>query len=412
MNETALSLLSENLMYAGQDQVKMDRLSRLKGHRITSGKELPPVQFLFELFGKPCFPRGELVALTGKPKSGKTFVSSILMTLAYRRELLSMKRLEEGPLRVLWYDTEQSDVSTQDILKNRIIPMIGEEAYDEELFLVFNVRQEPWGERMSLLEAAIEEYAPDLVILDGIRDLVNDINDGALAQEVLEQLMQLATEQNCCIVTILHQNKNAEDKNLRGWIGTELTHKAFEVYECRKDPDRVFTLSQQLTRKFDIQDTLRYVVDEQGIPQLASGELNPAEESKPRTGEETRSGRLNEKYLQGWDGKMPVLDYQLLFVDALPEESVMTPAKELQERIMELGHLTSTNLYNSLHRKALKSHVIAEGHDEFGHLCYYRPPRDKPASQTVAPPPVSATVKQQLPEFDFSSIPPPREAPF
>lgn len=412
MNETALSLLSENLMYAGQDQVKMDRLSRLKGHRITSGKELPPVQFLFELFGKPCFPRGELVALTGKPKSGKTFVSSILMTLAYRRTLLSMKRLEEGPLRVLWYDTEQSDVSTQDILKNRIIPMIGEEAYDEDQFLVFNVRQEPWGERMSLLEAAIEEYAPDLVILDGIRDLVNDINDGSLAQEVLEQLMHLATEQNCCIVSILHQNKNAEDKNLRGWIGTELTHKAFEVYECRKDPDRVFTLSQQLTRKHDIQDTLRYVVDEQGIPQLASGGVNLQDGDKPLAGDEAKSTRLNEKYLQGWDGKMPVLDYQLLFADALPDEGVMTPAKELQESIMELAHLTSTYLYNSLHRKALKAQVIAEGRNEFGHLCYYRPPRDKPQTQTVVPPPVSATVKQQLPEFDFSSIPPPREAPF
>ena len=31
------------------------------------------MEFLFRLFGKPCFPRGELVAITGKAKSGKTF---------------------------------------------------------------------------------------------------------------------------------------------------------------------------------------------------------------------------------------------------------------------------------------------------------------------------------------------------
>ena len=65
--------------------------------------------------------------------------------------------------------------------------------------------------------------------VDGIRDLVNDINDGVLAQEVMEELLHLATERNCCIVCVLHQNKGSEDHNLRGWIGTELMNKAFEA---------------------------------------------------------------------------------------------------------------------------------------------------------------------------------------
>ena len=40
--------------------------------RITVDKQLPKMDFLFQLFGKPCFPRRELVAVTGKAKSGKT----------------------------------------------------------------------------------------------------------------------------------------------------------------------------------------------------------------------------------------------------------------------------------------------------------------------------------------------------
>ncbi len=68
-------------------------LSRLETHRITPDKELPKMEFLFRLFHKPCFPRGELVALSGKAKSGKTFVSSILMALSYRSQGLSRERV-------------------------------------------------------------------------------------------------------------------------------------------------------------------------------------------------------------------------------------------------------------------------------------------------------------------------------
>ena len=255
LNLQSYALVSAALSHAGVDQQRLERLARLEDRRLTPETELPPMQFLFRLFGKPCFPRGELVALTGKPKAGKTFVSSVLMSLCFSSQLLSMKRDDLSPLSVLWYDTEQSDVSTLDILKNRIMHMVGEE-FRAEHFHVFNVRREPWRERLPLLEVAIEEYHPDLVVVDGIRDLVNDINDGELSQEVLELLMRLASEQHCCIVSLLHQNKSPEDRNLRGWIGTELTNKAFEVFECRKDKDGVFSFSQQLTRKYDIMDTL------------------------------------------------------------------------------------------------------------------------------------------------------------
>ena len=132
------------------------------------------------------------------------------------------------PLRVLWYDTEQSDESTQDILKNRVLRMINitttnftnnralNDSQDlfnscseeksvqsvvEKNFDVFNVRAVEWKERRSLLKEAVEQYEPDLVIVDGIRDLVNDINDGVLAQEVMEELLHLATQEKCCIVS-------------------------------------------------------------------------------------------------------------------------------------------------------------------------------------------------------------------
>ena len=283
MDEKVMSQLDAELEHAGEETALSPQMLLLEQLRITPEKQLPKMDFLFRLFGKPCFPRRELVAITGKAKSGKTFVTSMLMACCQSRDVLAFQRIGDEPLRVLWYDTEQSDESTQDILKNRIMTLIKTttdltDSTDKNscnscnsLFKksidVFNVRGVAWKERRDLLREAVTRCEPDLVIVDGIRDLVNDINDGVLAQEVMEELMHLATEHDCCIVCVLHQNKSGEDHNLRGWIGTELMNKAFEVYSCEKLlPQRIFSLEQTLTRKYDIERTMYFEVGDDGLP--------------------------------------------------------------------------------------------------------------------------------------------------
>ena len=380
-------MIREALSHAGEDQQLVNRLSLLEERRITPGRVLPPMQFLFRLFGKPCFPRGELVGVTGKPKSGKTFVSTILMMLCFIDNLLEMGRASPEPLRVLWLDTEQSDESTQDILLNRMMPMlkryfppekhdeIGRLLFGEEgsFFHIFNVRQDPWQERMPLLEAAVERYGPDLVIVDGIRDLINDINDGVLAQETVERLMHLAAEKHCCMVCILHQNKSAEDKNLRGWIGTELTHKAFEVYVCEKSDARIFSFRQQLTRKYDISEVMKYVTDEQGIPQLAAIEaLTAGNECSWQQGGEVCAPSYRD-FVREWVEGKPEFDLPRVFAYVMPEEGQAMPGSELRCKVMNLLHLTSPNYYNTLCNRAVEQGIIVRDRARTGHVFYHRP---------------------------------------
>ena len=45
------------------------------------------------------------------------------------------------------------------------------------------------ADRIGILELFVLRYQPDLVVLDGIRDLVADINDGVVAQDTIERLM-------------------------------------------------------------------------------------------------------------------------------------------------------------------------------------------------------------------------------
>lgn len=241
----------------------MDQLSAL---RITAGSEIPPHAFLFEWNGTPCFARNELVAVTGKAKSGKTYLNSLLMTACAGEGRLGLSRIGGKPLRVVWIDTEQSEDTTCEILRDRIGAMTGT-APDENLYHVFNLRKIKWQDRMTLVLSAIAICQPDLVVFDGIRDVVGDINDYTEAQNTIGQLLRVASDYHTCIVCVLHQNKAVEDKTLRGALGTELQNKSFETYECSKDPDtRIFTIRQTATRKYDMPGKVQFCLDANGLP--------------------------------------------------------------------------------------------------------------------------------------------------
>ena len=156
-------------------------LLRLDGYRITTESDLSEEAFLMSIKGKPCFPRRDLSAVTGQAKSGKTVLVSLLMASAAsaeQQELLpGIKRLGTEPLKVMWVDTEQSPQSTLQILKDRVAKMIGGD-FPQELFYAFNIRSAYVDDRYDLIAEGVATYQPDIVIIDNIRDLMRDINDG------------------------------------------------------------------------------------------------------------------------------------------------------------------------------------------------------------------------------------------
>ena len=316
---------------------------QLEQLRITSRSEIPPHDFLYTWNGVPCFARGELVAVTGKAKSGKTYLNSILMAAAGTSALsrgagnelepaynagrmdgghfLGLKRIREKPLRVVWIDTEQSADSTHEILRDRIGAMMGAEASDE-VYHVFNLRQVRWQDRMTLVLAAIAICMPDLVIFDGIRDVVGDINNYEEAQNTIGQLLKAASEFKTCIVCVLHQNKAAEDKTLRGALGTELQNKSFETYECKKDPEtRIFSIQQTATRKYDLPNKIQFCVDKEGLPvgcaSVEPEQVSHADTSQPGVKEIFRAAMMGHSEMRAGALKAQVMMRQNLRSDSI-----------------------------------------------------------------------------------------------
>ena len=291
----------------------------------------------------------------------------------------TLERIQDAPLRVLWYDTEQSDESTQDILKNRIMrmtrdsvvrqPTLFDESRAEPPLDIFNVRAVEWKHRRSLLVEAVNMCKPDLVIVDGIRDLVNDINDGVLAQEVMEELLHLATEAECCIACVLHQNKGGEDHNLRGWIGTELMNKAFEIYSCEKMmPQRIFKLEQTQTRKYDIERPMYYEVNDDGLP-VTCGEPSTVEGERQST---ERLPQMNRDYIiSDVDGRWEH-DVRRLFLDAMRGKDEIGGA-ELRTAVCNLANIRQYKFYNKLLKRAQDENVIVKVEND-KHIFYQPAP--------------------------------------
>lgn len=73
--------LTKELANAGNQPSLTPELLELEKNRITSRTVLPPMEFLFSLFGEPCFPRRELVAFTGRAKSGNCYEKLLIIRI-------------------------------------------------------------------------------------------------------------------------------------------------------------------------------------------------------------------------------------------------------------------------------------------------------------------------------------------
>ena len=324
--------------------------------RITPETELPPMQPLFRMNEENCFYRGELVADCGKAKSGKTFFLSILMAGALKKQMLALERLCEEPLKVLWIDTEQSQQSTQEILKDRIMPLADIESLDDTRFYAFNLRGLGFDRRQKMVDVAIRVLQPDIVILDGIKDLMTDINDAVQATLIMEHLMALAKDQNCCIVCVLHQNKSEQDRNMRGSIGTELTNKAFEVFQCETiDESETFKVTHTFSRKRRMKRKFYYRVNEQGLPE----ELTNYQEQPRDT-----HGRFMSK--QSLEDVAPEIDLRKLFTTAL-EGHTQRPFNEVMAiALKKCGIIDAKAYYYYLDQAIAQGIIRKEIHDETG----------------------------------------------
>ena len=187
--------------------------------------------FLFSIGGIPTIPLGELVGIKGRAKMGKSqfeyYLIAVMLAGAFRG---TVKPLQDR-YKILLFDTEQSQVSLkkccQRALKYAGLPI----DKNDVRFLPFFMRPLSIAERRKVVEDAVREEKPDIIFIDGVRDLLQDFNSLEQSNDLIQWLMQLTAEHGCTIVSVLHQNKSKDDGNMRGHLGTELLNKLTDCFE-------------------------------------------------------------------------------------------------------------------------------------------------------------------------------------
>ena len=171
---------------------------------------------------------GNFSAIMGKQKSKKTFFVTMCAAAVVYQKLYDKRLSPMAVGNVAIVDTEQGRYHVQKVAK-RIKRLTGvDKGYN-----VFALRRYSPEERLMLIDTIIKE-SPQLVLLiiDGIRDLVYDINSAEEATNIATQLMKWTYDYNLHICCVIHQNKS--DMNARGHIGTEVQNKAETVVEVSR----------------------------------------------------------------------------------------------------------------------------------------------------------------------------------
>ena len=181
---------------------------------------------------------GNFSASIGKAKSKKTFnvVALTAAALTNGTVLHYGASFPEEKRGILYIDTEQGRPHCQQVLR-RILRLAGlPEERDPDNLVMLTLRKFPPDLRLAIVDHAISTIPHlGLVIIDGIRDLLYDINSPKEATDIISRFMQWTDDRQIHIHTILHQNKN--DENARGHIGTELNNKAETVMQIEVDKE-------------------------------------------------------------------------------------------------------------------------------------------------------------------------------
>ena len=215
---------------------------------------------------------GNFSASTGKAKSKKTFnVSAILAAALTNGEVLRyIAEFPDDKRTILYFDTEQSPHHCQRVMKRALrLAGLPVDRHPENLIFA-QLRAITPDLRLELIDNAIAN-TPNvgLVIIDGIRDLMFDINNAIESSRLIGKLMEWTDKYQIHIHTVLHLNKS--DDNVRGHVGTELNNKAETVLQvCKSTTDSEVTeVSASCIRSMDF-PLFAFIVNEAGVPEIAA----------------------------------------------------------------------------------------------------------------------------------------------
>lgn len=285
---------------------------RIRPYLLDPRENYPEPYYMLEYNGVPFSKIGGMGAMSGQKKNGKSFVFTELIAAIVGdgcervSQYLPGLRVPERTIeylghkpKALYIDTEMEKLSSAKVMRrvHWLCDVDMNQPFPEDRFAVLwlknmprNEDKRPYIQRFDLIKTAIEIIQPDVVFIDGLRDLIASINDEEAGTTILDYFGSIAEERNLSIWLALHQNPSrnneVEDAKMRGWIGTELGNKVSDTLVSIKTKTAngvTFTVKQQDARDKDLDDWKFEITDDAGnlgIPRITNSGTNMPSKSK------------------------------------------------------------------------------------------------------------------------------------
>jgi hypothetical protein len=190
---------------------------------------IPEVQTWCMMGDRKAIDKQGIITFSAKPKQGKSIsIYAILTAIIAGKQFSTITPTADRPRLAIVFDTE---MNPQTLQKRMAIMQsaLGENAPKFQVVSLLSVKK---SDRRAIIDDITNKYNPDIVVIDQVARLVKSFNDESESSEFGEWLCKLAATRTALVV--IHQNKAADNTQMKGHLGSILEELAVENYSVAR----------------------------------------------------------------------------------------------------------------------------------------------------------------------------------
>jgi|TARA_A100000171_G_C2139045_1_gene153044 hypothetical protein len=236
--------------------------------------EYPPVAISYGYYksGENYYPvplgtYGNFSFIQAAAKSKKTFLVSMLCSCyltgqtSFTGDLLGHR----GELNLVHFDTEQGKFHAQKVFQ-RVLKMA---ETDNSFYDTYGLRTLSIKDRNLFIELYLEKNydKTGVMIIDGVADLVSDVNDIKESNDIVQKIMYWTEKYNIHIVCVIHSNHNSDKPT--GHLGSSLEKKTETQIrlQLNEDDENIVQVHCKRSRSIPFED-FSFEVCRDGYPRI------------------------------------------------------------------------------------------------------------------------------------------------
>ncbi len=218
---------------------------------------------------------GNFSFIQAPPKSMKTFFVSLLGSAFCNPNGNFTKGMSSfrGKKHFVHFDTEQGDWHSQRVFK-RVEWM--NKGLNLDFYHTFALRILSYKERIKFIDFCLQHQYEKIsfVFIDGIADLVSDVNNLEECNACIQKLMEWSAKYNCHIMTVIHSNFGSDKPT--GHLGSLLEKKVESQIQLEANTvnEEMVTVKCKRSRNFPF-DTFSFKINDFGYPEIVGDLYDP-----------------------------------------------------------------------------------------------------------------------------------------